>query len=347
MLLESMSLAWPIMLLLLPLPFIIGTRQPAGQSSGNGVRVPFYGTLTRINESTQQATHSAPAITKILLGMAWVLLVCAAARPQWIGDAITLPAAGRDLMLAVDISPSMKETDMIVKGFQATRLDAVKNVVSDFVEQRKGDRVGLILFGSQPYIQSPLTFDLTTVNTLLREATLGMAGQATAIGDAIGLAVKRLRDKPEQSRVLVLLTDGANTAGEIPPEKAAQLAAKEKIKIYTIGIGADEMIKRGFFTTQRVNPSADLDEESLTNIANLTGGRYFRARNTPELGLIYESLNLLEPVEQEGKTYRPISELYFWPLGFSLTFFMLAVLPRLRPRRQQNPTHLTQEVAPR
>jgi Ca-activated chloride channel family protein len=333
MLLDSISLAWPLVLFLLPLPFLLRPRQSAGQDTGNGVRVPFYGTLSKINESAQPPSKSSPAVTKILIAFSWLLLITAAARPQWIGDAITLPAAGRDLMLAVDISPSMKETDMIVKGFQATRLDAVKSVVSDFVEQRKGDRVGLILFGTQPYIQSPLTFDLTTVNTLLREATLGMAGQATAIGDAIGLAVKRLRDKPEQSRVLVLLTDGANTAGEIPPEKAAQLAAKEKIKIYTIGIGADEMIKRGFFATQRVNPSADLDEETLTNIANVTGGRYFRARNTPELGLIYESLNLLEPVEQEGKTYRPISELYVWPLAASLVFFTLAVLPRLRRRR--------------
>lgn len=345
MLLDSFSLAWPWLFLLLPLPYILRAKRSTGQSAGNGVRVPFYGTLTKINASAQQVSNVAPAITKTLITLAWLLLITSAARPQWIGDAITLPAAGRDLMLAVDISPSMKETDMIVKGFQATRLDAVKNVVSDFVEQRKGDRVGLILFGSQPYIQSPLTFDLTTVNTLLREASLGMAGPATAIGDAIGLAVKRLRDKPEQSRVLVLLTDGANTAGEIPPDKAAQLAAKEKIKIYTIGIGADEMIKRGFFTTQRVNPSADLDEESLTNIANLTGGRYFRARNTPELGLIYESLNLLEPVEQEGKTYRPIAELYFWPLGVSLVLFLLAVLPRLRPLRRTRPIHSEKGMA--
>lgn len=346
MLLTAFSFAWPLMFLLLFLPLLWRQRKEATDSTHQGVRVPFYATLSKIEGLSSNEPHKPATLFRIIAILAWFLLVLCAARPQWIGDPVTLPAAGRDLMLAVDISPSMKETDMIVKGFQATRLDAVKNVVSEFVEQRKGDRVGLILFGSQPYIQSPLSFDLKTVNTLLREATLGMAGPSTAIGDAIGLAVKRLRDKPEQSRVLVLLTDGANTAGEIPPEKAAQLAAKEKIKIYTIGIGADEMLKRGFFSTQRINPSADLDEQSLTDIAAITGGRYFRARNTPELGLIYESLNLLEPIEQEGKTYRPISELYYWPLAISLILFLLQLFPRLRLNQRLKLTALsTNEVS--
>jgi Ca-activated chloride channel family protein len=330
MLLDSLSLAWPLLLLLLPLPLFFRPKTRPQEAMSQAVRVPFYGTLARLRTGTDQGQTHPHRLARLAALIAWMLLVFAASRPQWIGEAVTLPQAGRDLMLAVDISPSMKETDMIVKGFQATRLDAVKDVVSEFVEQRRGDRVGLILFGTQPYIQSPLTFDLKTLNTLLREATLGMAGQATAIGDAIGLAVKRLRDKPEQSRVLVLLTDGANTAGEIPPEKAAQLAAKEKIKIYTIGIGAERMVKQGFFSSTVVNPSADLDEEALTSIATLTGGRYFRARNTPELGMIYESLNQLEPVEQEGKTWRPVSELYYLPLGLSLILFALCLLPRLR-----------------
>ena len=201
---------------------------------------------------------------------------------------------------------------MKVNGIAQTRLAIVKRVVSEFIDVRQGDRIGLILFGSEPYIQSPLSFDVVTANALLQEAYLGMAGQATAIGDAITLGVKRLRKRPEQSRVLILLTDGANTAGEIPPEKAAQLAAQENIKIYTVGIGAEGMIKRSFFGTQRVNPSAELDEAMLRQIAELTQGDYFRARNTEELSEIYQAINALEPVEQETKSYRPTKALFYW-----------------------------------
>lgn len=207
---------------------------------------------------------------------------------------------------------------MVIQNYQVDRLTAVKKVVGQFVEQRKGDRVGLILFGSEPYIQAPLTFDLNTVNQLLTEAQLGMAGKATAIGDATALAVKRLRNRPEESRVLILLTDGANTAGEIPPEKAAELAKTESIKIYTVGIGADEMIQRSFLGNRRVNPSRDLDEKLLTTMADMTGGQYFRARNAPELELIYEAINRLEPIEQEAKTYRPTQSLFHWPLSMAL-----------------------------
>jgi Ca-activated chloride channel family protein len=229
-------------------------------------------------------------------------------------------------MLAIDISPSMKETDLKLNGDFVSRLDVVKNVVSTFVEQRKGDRIGLVLFGSEPYIQSPLSFDTKTVNTLLEEAYLGMAGKATAIGDAIGLGVKRLRERPKDSRVLILLSDGANTAGEIPPEKAAQLAAKENIVIYTIGIGADEVYRRSFFGTKKINPSADLDEDMLTAIAQLTEGKYFRARNTEELNAIYQLINELEPIELETKSYRPSKSLVFYFLGLSALCYLLAII---------------------
>ena len=242
----------------------------------------------------------------------------ALARPTYYGDPVDIELSGRDLMMAIDISPSMKEQDLSLNNQSVSRLEVVKQVVSDFIKERRGDRVGLILFGSQPYIQAPLTFDTETVDTLLKEAYLGMAGQATAIGDAIALGVKRLRNRPENSRVLILMSDGANTAGEIPPEKAAQLAAQENIKIYTIGIGADEMLKRSLFITQRVNPSADLDEKMLTNIADATQGQYFRARDTEALKEIYDRINELEPIEQEGKTYRPSKAIYFWFLAAAL-----------------------------
>lgn len=200
----------------------------------------------------------------------------------------------------------------------------------------------LILFGRQAYLQTPLTFDRNTVNILLNEAAIGLAGQETAIGDAIGLAIKRLVDldnhnlntaenNDTQSRVLILLTDGANTAGEITPIKAAELAATNNLKIYTIGIGADEMIRRSFFGSQRINPSADLDEKTLKAIADETGGRYFRARDTNELKKIYSLLNELEPTEKESRNFKPITALFYWPLSIAVIIAFIISLFEIFP----------------
>ncbi|MFD2228941.1 vWA domain-containing protein [Alkalimarinus sediminis] len=317
---------WPWLLLLLIAPLLIKPRIAATPSSSRALRIPFYNQLEAAG-LTEKGTRSQKKskLIQLLKVIAWVSLVVAASRPQYVGELIEVPISGRDLMVAVDISPSMKEEDMILNGYQVTRLDTVKSVVSDFVEQRKGDRVGLILFGSQPYIQAPLSFDTVTVNTLLQEAFLGMAGRATAIGDAITLAVKRLRERPQNSRVLILLTDGANTAGEIQPQKAAQLAAKENIKIYTIGIGAEQMVKHSILGSRTVNPSKDLDEKALQEIADTTGGQFFRARNTGELELIYEGINRLEPIEQEVRSYRPTRSYFHWPLALSL-FALIAIM---------------------
>ena len=196
----------------------------------------------------------------------------------------------------------------------------------DFINRRVGDRVGLILFGTQAYLQTPLTFDRKTVQTLLDESAIGLAGDNTAIGDAIGLAVKRLKNQPANSRVLILLTDGANTAGEISPLKAAELAAANQLKIYTIGVGADEMIVRSFFGNRKVNPSRDLDENTLVKVAESTGGRYFRARNADELNNIYMLLDQLEPVEKDKQYFRPRSELYYWPLSLALALVAIDLL---------------------
>jgi Ca-activated chloride channel family protein len=197
------------------------------------------------------------------------------------------------------------------------RLTATKQVAGEFIERRVGDRIGLILFGEAAYLQVPMTFDRRTVRTLLDESVIGLAGQATAIGDAIGLAVKRLRERKESNRVVILLTDGANTAGAVEPVEAAKLAAREGLKIYTIGIGADEMLVRSLFGTRRVNPSTDLDEKTLGSIAELTGGKYFRARDTEELEKIYALLDELEPLEGEARKFRPRQSLYYWPLAFA------------------------------
>jgi Ca-activated chloride channel family protein len=327
------ELLWPIALLALPLPLLAWWLLPPARAEQSALRVPFFDSWQDLQGSQHLSAARTRFLTLLLLTIIWVSLLLAAARPTWIGEAITLPMEGRDLLLAVDISGSMMIEDMRVGRNMATRVDAVKYVVGEFIQRRRGDRIGLILFGSQAYLQAPLTFDGATVKRFLQEAQVGFAGKETAIGDAIGLSVKRLRERPENSRVLVLLTDGANTAGAVSPEAAARLAAENGIRIYTVGIGADELKQPGIFGSsfgsRVVNPSRDLDEETLQLIADATGGRYFRARDPAELAEIYGLLDLFEPVDQEAATYRPRQSLFHWPLGAAFCLSCLLAAARL------------------
>ena len=325
-----MAFAWPWLGLLLPLPFLLRWLLPAKpQAEQAALIVPFLDDFPG-GETRQLSSPKRWPLR--LAGFAWIFLIIACTRPQWLGDPLELAVNGRDLMLAVDVSGSMDEKDFIIDDKRYDRLTATKYVVSDFVQRRIGDRIGLILFGTQAYLHVPLTFDRKTVQTLLNEAFIGITEDEpqTSIGDAIGLAVKRLQDENTDSRVLVLLTDGANTAGELTPLKAAEIAAQHQLKIYTIGIGADEILVRSLFGTRRVNPSADLDEKTLQAIADTTGGRYFRARNTEELEQIYQILDQLEPVEKDKQFFRPKAELFYWPLTISLALASLLALSRLR-----------------
>lgn len=317
--------AWPWLLILFPLPYIVRYfMQPVSTANEAALRTPFLEEFLPI--AGTRPVYTGRHMSLWLAVLAWILLIVAAMRPQWLGELVEIPVTGRDLMLAVDLSGSMQEKDFILDGQRVNRLTAIKHVAGDFIDRRVGDRIGLILFGEQAYLQTPLTFDRKTVHTLLNESAIGLAGKATAIGDAIGLAVKRLRNRNEKSRVLVLLTDGANTAGVVGPLAAARLAAKEHLKIYTIGIGADEMIIRDFFGSHRVNPSSDLDEKTLKKIADITGGRYFRARDTDHLDEIYRILDKLEPVAKDTRAYRPRSELFFWPLSIALLIAAMLLL---------------------
>jgi Ca-activated chloride channel family protein len=315
-------LEWPWLLLTLPLPLLVRWLAPVRITVEQAaLKVPF---LDDFSSGATRAISQNRRGPLLLASIAWLLLILACTRPQWLGDPIEQAVSGRDLMLAVDLSGSMEAQDFMLNKRPVDRLTAIKSVASDFINRRVGDRIGLILFGTQAYLQTPLTFDRKTVMTLLNESVIGLAGDNTAIGDAIGLAIKRLKDQPENSRVLILLTDGANTAGEVAPLKAAELAAENKLKIYTIGVGADEMIVRSFFGNRRVNPSADLDENTMVKIAETTGGRYFRARNTDELNNIYMLLDQLEPVEKDKQFFRPRAELFYWPLAFALALAGLA-----------------------
>lgn len=325
----SITFDWPWVFAALPLPLLVRYLLPRVQAQRSAaLRVPF---IDDFGEGDDPAR--APRRRWLLLPaiLAWLLLITAAARPQWLGDPLELPISGRDLMLAVDLSGSMEQEDFEIDGRRVNRLIATKWVAGDFIERREGDRIGLILFGDQAYLQAPLTFDRKTVRELLNESAIGLAGKYTAIGDAIGLAVKRLRNKEVQDRVLILLTDGANTAGEVKPLQAAELAAREGLKIYTIGIGADRMTVRSLLGRQVINPSRDLDEETLTAIADATGGRYFRARDTEELNEIYRELDRLEPTEKDGQIFRPQRALYPWPLAAAL--LLAGLIPLLPPSR--------------
>lgn len=329
-----LNLLWPWIFFLLPLPWIYRWWRSPTVNRSVALYAPHYASDFISDSKHQQARQNWMRL--LLLWLVWLSLLSALARPIWIGEPITLPTTGRDLLLTVDISGSMETRDMLLENQTSDRISVVKSVVGDFVKRRTGDRLGLILFGSQAYLQAPLTFDRTTVNTLLQEALIGFAGKGTAIGDAIGLGVKRLRERPESSRVMILLTDGVNNAGEIDPQQAVELAVAYGLKIYTIGIGAEEIQQRTLFGTRRINPSADLDEATLRNIAQQTGGQYFRARNPEELNNIYLELDRLEPLDQDAEVFRPRKSLYHWPLALSfISSLALALLPSfsVRPLR--------------
>ncbi len=321
---------WPWMLLLAPLPWLARRLLPAATSRQAALRVPFFNEWRQLSDTQSAQPWASSRATSLALWLLWLLLLLAAARPMWIGEPVELPNSGRDLMMAVDISGSMRIEDMQVGDALVPRVDAVRHIGGQFIGARKGDRVGLILFGSRAYVQSPLSFDTTTVQRFLAEAQVGFAGEETAIGDAIGLAVKRLKERPAESRVLILLTDGQDTASSVKPLDAAKLAAAEGIRIYTIGVGADSLTLPGLFGSsfgsRQVNPSAEMDEPGLREIARLTGGEYFRARNPQELANIYKTLDRLEPVEQESSVYRPRQALSYVPLlGALLVSFLLAL----------------------
>ena len=325
---------WPLAFLLVPAPILVRWLIKASKKKQPALTVP---SLEGFSGLTANESFSATLSTVklIILWLAWILLIAAVARPQWVGEMVSLPTTGRDLMLAIDISGSMATEDMQVNNEYVDRLSVVKAVISQFLDARKGDRVGLVLFGTNAYVQAPLTFDLKSVKKLMIEAPVGIAGGKTAIGDAIGLTVKRLRERQNEEKVVILLTDGANNVGEIPPIKAAELASVDGIKIYTIGVGAEEMrvpSLLGSLAGRTTNPSADLDEETLSKIAEATQGRYFRAKDTNTLAQIYELIDKLEPIEQEPETYRPFQVLYYWPLGISLCLFLsLLLIDAVRP----------------
>lgn len=333
---------WPWVWLLLPLPLLVWWLAERKRQQ-QALRAPLFLYWRSIQEQEGKSSKRFPWLTFLI----WALIITALSRPQWVGDTMELPATGRDLMLSIDISGSMEMPDMVIDNKEVDRLVAVKALLTDFIARRKGDRIGLILFGEQAYLQTPLTFDLETVQIMLDETSIGLAGSSrTAIGDGIGLAVKRLRERNADNRVLILLTDGQNNTGVLNPLQAAELAEHAGITIYTIGVGADEMIvKNRFFGNRRINPSLELDEETLIAVAEKTGGRYFRARDTREMEQIYQIIDELEPVEDDYQSYRPIKALFYIPLALALLISLLSILIRTIISWRMSTAHNTKQQA--
>jgi Ca-activated chloride channel family protein len=318
--------AWPWLFLLLPLPLLMRRALPPA-TPGQALRLPQPG--LRLAATGGNTVRS---VAPWLLALSWLCLLAAAARPQWVGAPQAQQRSGRALLLAVDLSGSMNTQDMELAGEPVSRFGAVKAIAGNFIDRRRGDEMGLILFGSQAFLVTPLTYDLDAVRAQLQGAAVGLAGSETAIGDAIAIAVKRLSALPEQARVLVLLTDGVNNAGAIAPLEATRAAKAAGVRIYTVGIGAERMRVPGFFGAQIVNPSADLDAAMLTKIADETGGRFFRATDSAQLADAYRAIDALEPLRQQGPSLRPRKEWFAWPLAVALLLWLLAAVPRRRAR---------------
>lgn len=298
------NLAWPWFACLLPLPLIIWWLAKPKRNQHitiNAPTLPYFAN----NVATGKSRH---LLTRTLLVLSWLLIVLSLTRPQWLDTPIVQTFPSRDLLLAVDISQSMQTKDMTINGEAVDRLSMVKSYLQSFIKQRQGDRIGIILFADHAYLMVPFTQDWQATGLLLDEVNIGLAGKLTAIGEAITLAVKKTlhEPKPIQNKTLILLSDGKDSINTIQPTDAAALAKASGLKIYTIGIGAD---------STDTETESDLDETTLEEIADMTGGQYFRARSEQDLSEIYQQINLIEPLSLKTVTYQPRTELLVWPLS--------------------------------
>jgi Ca-activated chloride channel family protein len=312
------SFYWPWAVLLLPLPLLIWKfwRRPHGATDAytHGDRStllhPALGRLASTFIASRSLTHAGSRLHILMLVLLWITLVLALMRPQWLEPYTEVRTEGYDLMLAVDTSRSMEALDFTVKGRQVTRMAVIKGVLGRFIEAREGDRIGIVVFGSQAFVLSPMTLDAQAAYNLVDSIVARMAGDGTAIGDAIG------------SRVLILVTDGENTEGSLPPQLAARLAAHEGIRIYTIGVGSKGLVP--FMENGRMTQvKMEIDEDLLTRVASITGGEYFRATDTSALEQIYERIDALEKTQAESRSVMIPRPLYRWPLGIALLLLLL------------------------
>jgi Ca-activated chloride channel family protein len=334
------SFHWPWFALLLPLPLLIwkfwhkphGATDAYTHADSSTLLHPALGRLASTFITSRSLTHAGGRLQIFMLALLWIALVACLMRPQWMEPYSEVRTEGYDLMLAIDTSRSMEAMDFTVRGRQVTRMAVIKGVIGRFIKARDGDRIGIVAFGDQAFVLSPMTLDNQAVYKLVDNIVSRMAGDGTAIGDAIGLGVKKLRDRPEGSRILILVTDGENTEGSLPPKLAAQLAAHEGIRIYTIGVGSKGLVP--FMEDGRMTQvKMEIDEALLTEVAGITGGEYFRATDTSALEQIYQRIDALEKTQAESRTAMIPRPLYRWPLGVALlALLLLGLFPDGIPR---------------
>ncbi len=322
----------PWAFLLLPAPLLAWWLLPAYREQRESVRVPFFeGIATAVGARPERGgvLLKRNVAQRILAPIAWLLIVVAAARPQFVEPPIEKIESVRDLMLAVDLSGSMETTDMFdPEGRRIDRLAAVKLVLDDFIARREGDRIGIVVFGNQAFLQAPFTQDHDLVRALLQQTRPKMAGPQTMLGDAIGLSIKAFESSEAEDRVLILLTDGNDTGSKVPPVKAAEIAAENDVTIHTVAVG--DPASAG---------EAEMDLATLREISHATGGETFSAEDRDELEAIYRRIDELAPLEIETVSFRPTRPLFHWPLGAVLGLvllyhFFMGLAQTARPRRR-------------
>lgn len=334
---------YPWAFLLLLAPFAVIAFSPAYKERKSSIKVPYFARLVDITGEKPQSGAvllNRNIIQKLLITFSWLCIVTAIAKPEMIGAPINQEKSARDLMIAVDLSGSMSVEDFTlpvhddqkqtsIKSNQVNRLEAVKQVLNSFVKTRTHDRLGLILFGDAPYLQAPFTDDIPTWQTLLNESTIGMAGQSTAFGDAIGLAISVFEQSDTQNRVLIVLTDGNDTASKVPPVEASKIAAARNIKIYTIAIGDPTAVGE-----------EKVDLEVLKEIAEITQGMSFQALNSDELLAVYSEIDTLEPQKFDSLSFRPRVSIHHYPLVLFVSVYLLTLfIVNIRIRFQLTKTN--------
>ena len=322
--------AYPNFLWLMLLPVCVYYILPSvHRMYGDALKVPFVRDIAEVKSHFKglrvvRSRAVSSYLKMFLLSIVWLCLIVALCRPQWVGEPMKVQNEGRDILLVVDISRSMLERDFQYHGKYYDRLSVVKQVVSEFVDKRNEDKIGLVLFGTRAYLQVPLTYDKQAIKDTLYATDAGMAGNSTSIGDAIGVGLKNMPPDEHHNKVIILLTDGENNDGSLSMPQAIELAAQENVKVYTIGVGSDETaILGGLFVMQR---DTELDEESLEKLAEATQGTYFRAKDVDSLQRVYEKIDQLEPQKREGRFVQETRELFYYPASMALMLFILLML---------------------
>lgn len=312
------TLGLPFALGLLPLPWLIWRLMPPVREKVTALRFPFF---RRIAEAAgADPREGAVVLVRSWVQMAaaltvWALVVVALAQPERVGQPVEMTRAARDVVLAIDISGSMDARDFPGEdGKPLQRLEAVRNVVKEFVTGRDGDRIALIVFGSKAYVQAPLTEDLTTILDLLDRTQVGMAGPHTALGDSIGLAIRTFEASEIEDRLMILLSDGSDTASRMSPVNAAEIAAGDGVEIFTIGVGDPE-----------ASGENRVDLVALQDIARRTGGAYFFAADESALTSVYDRVDAMAPRVTETLSFRPRKSLAHWPMGLAVLIALGAV----------------------